>query len=276
MQVRHVMTQGASVTSPDSDLQQAGQMMAQLDAGILPVGENDRLIGMITDRDIVIRAVAEGRNPQNTLVREIMSTDVKYCFQDEELEDVAENMAQLQVRRLPVLSREKRLVGIISLGDISLESTPSTSGEALRGVSVPSGQRSQSMNNRMEPYRRTRRQRMRPAASKSNPVLIATMTAGLAAAAMYYFDRSEGELRRLTLRARLANLTSGFRDSSAEAGRSLRERLRGSTDRSRSSRSIDRNTPILESSAPFEASSSRASVVTGNGSEQQEGASGRA
>src|SRR5688572_16575878 len=132
MRVRDVMTRTPTVISPDESLERAAQLMAQLDAGTLPVGENDRLVGMITDRDIAIRAAGEGRNPQTTRVREIMSAGVKYCFEDESVEHVAENMGQIQVRRLPVVNRDKRLVGIVSLGDISRETRTSTSGEALR------------------------------------------------------------------------------------------------------------------------------------------------
>ena len=116
-------------------------MMGEIDAGVLPVGENDRLVGMITDRDIAIRAVAEGMGPQ-TKVREVMSREVKYCFEDEDLDDVTDNMGELQLRRLPVLNREKRLVGIVSLGDVAVGHAADAS-EALQGISEPTGQHSQ-------------------------------------------------------------------------------------------------------------------------------------
>ena len=107
-------------------------MMAEIDAGALPVGENDRLVGMITDRDIAVRAVADGKGP-DTPIREIMTTEVKYCFEDDEIDEVALNMADIQVRRLPVLNDQKRLVGIISLGDIALTDGPGHRGQrALR------------------------------------------------------------------------------------------------------------------------------------------------
>src|SRR5262249_25745756 len=115
MQVREIMSSDVVFASPDDTIQTAAQQMVDIDAGILPVGEKDRLVGMLTDRDIVLRVVAKGEAPDKCRVRDAMSPDIKYCFEDESVEDAARNMATLQVKRLPVLSREKRLVGIISL-----------------------------------------------------------------------------------------------------------------------------------------------------------------
>jgi CBS domain-containing protein len=112
--------------------------MAALDVGILPVGENDRLVGMITDRDIAVRGIAEGKGPK-TKVRELMTPAVKYCFADEEVEEIASNMADIQLRRLPVLDHDKRLVGILSLSDIAVGDEPEQAAEALCGISRPSG-----------------------------------------------------------------------------------------------------------------------------------------
>ena len=117
MNVSDYMTRDVTVVSPNDTLQQAAKIMGQLDCGALPVGENDRLIGMITDRDIAIRAVAEGKDPVQTRVRDVMTREVKYVFEDDLLSDATDLMAELQLRRLPVISREKRLVGILSLGD---------------------------------------------------------------------------------------------------------------------------------------------------------------
>jgi CBS domain-containing protein len=103
------------------------------------VGENDRLIGMVTDRDIVVRGLGAGRDPSKTSIREVMSDGIDYCFEYEDVDQVATKMAQLQVRRLPVLNRERRLVGIVSLGDISQKAENQISGSALRRVSEPSG-----------------------------------------------------------------------------------------------------------------------------------------
>ena len=109
-------------------------MMVDIDAGVLPVGENDRLVGILTDRDITVRAVAAGKEPAECKVREVMSPDIKYIYEDELVEDAARNMTELQVRRLPVLNREKRLVGIVSLGDLALK-RKTDAADALKGVS---------------------------------------------------------------------------------------------------------------------------------------------
>ena len=145
MLVRQAMSNDVNIASPSQSIREAARMMAEIDAGALPVGENDRLVGMITDRDIAVRAVAAGKGP-DTPVREIMTTDVKYCFEDDELDEVALNMADIQVRRLPVLNDQKRLVGIISLGDIALTDGPGSAGSALCGISEPGGEHSQSLD----------------------------------------------------------------------------------------------------------------------------------
>ena len=142
MKVSEAMSRDVRVASPDETLQQAARMMADLDAGVLPVGENDRLVGMITDRDIAIRGVAQGKGP-DTKVRDLMTPDVKYCFDDDDIEDVTRNMGEIQVRRLPVVNRDKRLVGIISLGDIARTHEDEEAGEALSGISRPGGEHSQ-------------------------------------------------------------------------------------------------------------------------------------
>jgi CBS domain-containing protein len=117
-------------------------MMAQYDTGALPVGDDDRLLGVITDRDIAVRVVAEGKS-LDTPVRDVMSTEVKYCFEDEEVEHVTRNMGDIQVRRLPVMNREKRLVGIVSLGDLSHSARPAVTGNAVADISRPGGTHSQ-------------------------------------------------------------------------------------------------------------------------------------
>ena len=141
MQVSELMTRDVRIASPEDSLEQAAKMMAEIDAGVLRGGEHDRLVGMITDRDITIRAVARGMGPE-TKVRDVMSKEVKYCFEDEDLDDVTDNMGDLQVRRLPVLNHDKRLVGIISLGDVAVGHASDAS-QALQGISEPGGQHSQ-------------------------------------------------------------------------------------------------------------------------------------
>jgi CBS domain-containing protein len=140
MRVSEAMTRDVRVANPDQTIREAAQMMAELDAGALPVGEQDRLVGMITDRDIAVRAVAHGKSP-DTRVRDVMTDDVKYCFDDDDVEDVARNMADIQVRRLPVVNRDKRLVGIVAIADIAASEEPEVVGEAVSGISESSGQR---------------------------------------------------------------------------------------------------------------------------------------
>ncbi|MET3592104.1 CBS domain-containing protein [Mesorhizobium shonense] len=143
MKVGNCMTRDVKIANPDQPIRDVAQMMSSLDAGVMPVGDNDRLVGMITDRDIVVRGVALGNGP-DTKVRDVMSVgEVRYCFDDEDIEHVLANMGDLQVRRLPVLNRDKRLVGIISLGDLAKSGESAEAGEALGSISVPGGQHSQ-------------------------------------------------------------------------------------------------------------------------------------
>lgn len=143
MKVSQAMTQDVRLTSPEQSIREAAHLMAEIDAGVLPVGENDRLVGMITDRDIAVRAVANGKSP-DTKVREVMSDEVLYCFEDEDLDDVAKNMSDVKVRRLPVLNRDKRLVGIISFGDLARNENAKTTGRTIAEISEQGGAHSQS------------------------------------------------------------------------------------------------------------------------------------
>ena len=141
MQVQQCMTRDVRVISPDDTIERAAQIMGQIDAGVLPVSSGDRLVGIITDRDIAIRGVGEGCAP-DARVRDIMSSEVKYCYADEETGEVLDNMAQIQVRRLPVVDQDKRLVGIVSIGDLAKEEQ-GASGEALSDIARPSALHSQ-------------------------------------------------------------------------------------------------------------------------------------
>jgi CBS domain-containing protein len=142
MRVSDAMTADVRLTKPQQTIAEAARMMAEIDAGVLPVADGDRLVGMLTDRDIAIRAVALGKNPQ-TPVQDVMSKEVMYCFADQDLDEVVKNMADLKVRRMPVVNRDKRLVGILSLGDVALVDAPDITGEALCEISEPGGQHSQ-------------------------------------------------------------------------------------------------------------------------------------
>jgi CBS domain-containing protein len=143
MRVSEAMSRDVRIANVDETIQDAAQIMAEIDAGVVPVGGNDRLLGMLTDRDIAVRAVAKGMGPE-TKVGEIMSTEVRYCFEDEDVDAVIKNMGELRVRRLPVLNRDKRLVGMISLGDIAADGgKDGKTGKALGKISKPGGPHSQ-------------------------------------------------------------------------------------------------------------------------------------
>lgn len=135
--LKDVMSHDVQVISPEATLQEAAVRMREHGFGMLPVGENDRMIGAVTDRDIAMRAVAEGKGV-DTLVREVMSHDVIWCYEDDTLETGADMMSRCQVRRLPVVNREKRLVGIVSLADFAVAADDiQPSAEALVGISQP-------------------------------------------------------------------------------------------------------------------------------------------
>jgi len=140
MKLKDVMTPNVECVRPDDTLQQAAKKMRDLDVGPLPVcGDNDRLVGMITDRDITVRAVAEGKDPKVTRVREVMTDEVIHVFEDQDVQEAIRTMQERQVRRLVVLNRDKRLVGIVSLGDLATQTGDrEKAGEVLQEVSEPS------------------------------------------------------------------------------------------------------------------------------------------
>ena len=140
MQIKDVMTTDVHTIRPNDTLRDAAMEMAKVDSGILPVSDGDRLVGMISDRDIAIRGVGHGLGP-DARVADVMTHEVKYCFDDQDLDDVADNMAEIQVRRLPVVNRDKRLVGIVSLGDLATSDGGAIpAAEALRGIARPGGE----------------------------------------------------------------------------------------------------------------------------------------
>ncbi|HSW11993.1 MAG TPA: CBS domain-containing protein [Solimonas sp.] len=143
MKVSECMTRDVEVATPEMSLRDAADLMGQIDAGALPVRQNERLVGMITDRDIAIRAVAAGLGPE-TLVNEVMSREIKYCYEDEDVDHVVRNMGDIQVRRLPVVSRSKQLVGIVALADLACHAEDRANlGMALSDISRDSGLHSQ-------------------------------------------------------------------------------------------------------------------------------------
>jgi CBS domain-containing protein len=141
MQIREIMTREPVVIGPDMVLKEAAERMRDLDSGIMPVGQNDRLVGMLTDRDITIRATAAGKDPNQTRVEEVMTPDVVYCFDDDDTVAAANIMEEHQLRRLIVLNRDKRLVGILSLGDLAVHAADDRlAGEVAEAVSEPAEQ----------------------------------------------------------------------------------------------------------------------------------------
>ncbi len=136
MKIVEIMTRDPELIDPNASIREAAKRMKNEDIGALPIGENDRLIGMVTDRDIAIRAVAEDRAPETTTVRDVMSEKVFYCFEDDDIEEAARCMAENQVRRLPILNRDKRMTGIVALADIA-KTGEECEKTALEGVSEP-------------------------------------------------------------------------------------------------------------------------------------------
>ncbi len=144
MKITEVMTPNPEVVTPDQPIQEAARRMLDADTGALPVGEDQRLIGMVTDRDITVRAVAEGRGPE-TPVREVMSEKLLFAWDDQDVDEVAMQMSDAQVRRMPILSRqEERLVGMVSIGDLVQANQGEAAGVAVAGVTEPGGEHNQS------------------------------------------------------------------------------------------------------------------------------------
>lgn len=136
MKINEIMSREVRTISPDTPLREVALIMRQADIGALVINQDDRMAGMVTDRDLVVRAMAEGMN-MDTPVSRIMSDEVRYCFDDEEIDHVAKNMAQIEKRRLPVVNRDKRLVGMVSLANVASCNAHKVSANLLRGVARP-------------------------------------------------------------------------------------------------------------------------------------------
>jgi CBS domain-containing protein len=223
MKVHEIMTAHARCVAPENTLVEAAGLMRELDVGALPVCEDDRLAGMVTDRDLALRAVADGRDPTTTVVRDVMTPGVVYVFADQDVEEVTRVMDQRQIRRVPVLNREKRLVGIVSLGDIAISSNPAFSGMALREVS--------------EPTNPTARQRR--LTQQSEPMVQAESREATAATNA----DSTGETRRRSSQRRTTAKSKTRRTTGAkrrQSGTGRRSAGKASPGRSRSKRSAAR------------------------------------
>jgi CBS domain-containing protein len=139
MQLKEIMTRDVEVIHPNATLDEAAGKMDALNVGPLPVCDGDRLVGFLTDRDITVRSTAAGNDPKTTKVRDVMTGEVVYCFEDQEVHEAARLMDEKQIRRLVILNRAKKLVGIVSLGDLAVETGDDRlSGDVLEGVSTPS------------------------------------------------------------------------------------------------------------------------------------------
>ena len=137
-QLKDVMSHNVKVLSPDATLMDAARQMRDGDFGLMPISENDRMIGAISDRDIVVRAIAEHKGP-DTPVREVMSNSILWAYENDSVEKATKIMSENQIRRLPIVNADKRLVGIVALGDLAVEAADmKPAGEALTGISQPS------------------------------------------------------------------------------------------------------------------------------------------
>lgn len=136
MNVKDIMNPTSEVISASTTLKEAGAKMAKSGVGFLLVGENDELKGTVTDRDIVVRAVSLGKNMESTPVSEVLSGTLLYCYEDNDVEEVAQNMAEQQVRRMAVVNDDKRLIGVVSIGDMAQHLRPDTVGQVLRGITA--------------------------------------------------------------------------------------------------------------------------------------------
>jgi len=139
MQVSDIMSRNPKTVHIEESVRDVAKIMASEDIGFLPVRDGDRLVGTITDRDIVVRALADGGGAE-AKVADVMTRDVKYCFDDEDVDHVIQNMGNIQVRRMPVVDREKKLVGVVSIGDAATKADAEQTGVAMSGIAEPGGQ----------------------------------------------------------------------------------------------------------------------------------------
>lgn len=136
--VRDIMTRGVRTLSPSDTVMFAAQAMAELDVGAIPVCDGKRLVGVITDRDITIRSVAQGFDPQNTAIEQVMTSEVQWCYEEQSVEEATQLMSDAQIRRLPIVDHERHLVGVLSLGDVAVKGGSQEASDALKDISSPS------------------------------------------------------------------------------------------------------------------------------------------
>lgn len=136
--VRDLMTRGVRTLSPDDSVLFAAQAMAEMDVGAIPVCDGQRLVGVVTDRDLTIRSLAQGRDPENTRLNQVMSPDVQWCYEEQSVEEAAQLMREAQIRRLPIVDHDRKLVGMLSLGDLAAKGGEEEASDALKDISTPS------------------------------------------------------------------------------------------------------------------------------------------
>lgn len=139
MQIREIMSTEVHLVDPEMTIHECARRMRDEDLGALPVGENDRLIGMVTDRDITVRAVADAKEADSCRVREVMSEGILYCYEDEDVKDAARSMSEHQVRRIPVINRDKRLCGMVSVADLAKAGVKGAEFQAYKDIAQPTG-----------------------------------------------------------------------------------------------------------------------------------------
>lgn len=137
MQIKEIMTPSVEVIQADTPLPQAARMMRDMNVGVLPIADGQNISGVLTDRDIVVRSTADGNDPKKVTVGEVASNDVAWCYDDDEIEDALGTMKERKIRRLPVVSRENQLIGIVSIGDVAVEASEGMAGETLEEISTP-------------------------------------------------------------------------------------------------------------------------------------------
>ena len=136
--VRELMTRGVRTLSPNDNMLFAAQAMAELDVGSIPVCDGQRLVGVVTDRDLTIRGMAQDRSPQQTKLTDVMSADVQWCYEEQSVEEAAQLMRDAQIRRLPIVDHDRKLVGVVSLGDLAVKGDEQEASETLKDISTPS------------------------------------------------------------------------------------------------------------------------------------------
>lgn len=222
MKVHEIMTGNPRSVAPETTLVEAAGLMRELDVGALPVLDNEQLAGIVTDRDIVVRGIADGQDPHTANVREVMSGGTEHIYADQEVEEAVQVMEKRQIRRLPVVDRGDRLVGMVSLGDIATSSNPAFSGLALRDVSEPN-----------QPSARRRR-----LARESEPARMPAVPGrGRGAGASQRGERSRTESRGRTSDRRQAASTSRAAKSRKASTKSSAGRSRGSKSKKSMARS---------------------------------------